>query len=417
VKTAPDPTSTWTTRTSNISSTSTDVRYFDSTWIICGSSEGSTSADAITWANISGSLPASIRALAYGSGYFIISGGAIPWYSQVASGTYTATTPTPFSTNCEGMCYGNTYFIAVCLTGNLYKSSVTPASPPTWTSRTSSFGTTNLTAVADGSDGYWVAVGYSGKLASASDPTGTWTQRTSSFSTTNIADVYHDGTYWVAVGRTGKLATATDPTGTWTQRTSSFSTTNISKCHYGSDGYWVAVAATGKLATATDPTGTWTQRTSSFGTDTIYASWYDGSTYWVATADSKIATATDPTGTWTQRSNPFSDLVRDVHYADGIWVAVGHSGEIGTATDPTSTWTLRTNPLSGVGSGRITQVFYGNGIWIASTDVGGNMAYATDPTGTWTIFTDILASGTGLYYGIDNYWVTCGNTGELATGE
>ena len=43
-----------------------------------------------------------------------------------------------------------------------------------------------------------------------SDPTGTWTQRTSSFDTDPINSVAYGNGVWVAVGYSGKLATATD---------------------------------------------------------------------------------------------------------------------------------------------------------------------------------------------------------------
>ena len=118
--------------------------------------------------------------------------------------------------------------------------------------------------------GLWVAAGASGKLATSPDGA-TWTQQTSSFGTTNINAVAHDGTQCVAVDSSGKLATSPDGI-TWTQRTSSFTTTIRAFAHDGTQ--WVAAGDSGKLATSPDGV-TWTQQTSSFSTALIFAVAHD----------------------------------------------------------------------------------------------------------------------------------------------
>jgi hypothetical protein len=283
--------------------------------------------------------------------------------------------------------------------------------PDSWTQRTSSFGTTSILSVAYG-NGVWVAVGSSGALATATDPTGTWTQRTSSFGATSIRSVAYGNGVWVAVGSSGALATATDPTGTWTQRTSSFGATTINSVTYG-NGVWVAAGNAGALATATDPTGTWTQRTSSFGATTINSVTY-GNGVWVAVGGSgALATATDPTGTWTQRTSSFgTTFIRSVAYGNGVWVAVGDTGALATATDPTGTWTQRT---SSFGTTTIRSVTYSNGVWVAVGDTS-KLATATDPTGTWTQRTSSFGATSILSVAYSNgVWVAVAIDGALAT--
>jgi len=279
-----------------------------------------------------------------------------------------------------------------------------------WTQHTSSFGINNVNSIAtDGST--WVAVGNSGKLATATDPTGTWTQRVSSFSTTPIYKIATDGTTWVAVGSDGKLATATDPTGTWTQRTSSFDTSTI--FNIATDGTtWVAVGGGGKLATATDPTGTWTQRTSSFDTSTIYGIATDGTTWVAVGSDGKLATATDPTGTWTQRTSSFNiTLIYRIATDGTTWVAVGSDGKLATATDPTGTWTQRTSSFN---TTLIRRIATDDTTWVA-VGSDGKLATATDPTGTWTQRVSSFSTTNIRGLATDgSTWVAVGDDGKLA---
>lgn len=203
-------------------------------------------------------------------------------------------------------------WVAVGASGKISTSTSTTAS--TWTARTSSFGTTEIWAVASNRTSLYVAVGDSGKLATSPDGI-TWTQRTSSFSTTNIFGIAWSGSYWVACGDSGKIATSTDGI-TWTQRTSG-TADNLSCSAYGNNLYLVGGAA-GTLLSATDPTSTWTSRTSTissdgyiFYNDAIYyapdqAIWvlgFDGGILGISTGT--LASSTDGT-TWTSRNSPFN---------------------------------------------------------------------------------------------------------------
>jgi len=221
----------WTLRTLNCGTSPNEVFFGSGDWTCVsrdgsGSSDISTSTDAITWTNRSANREM----------MFDVHFADSIW--------------------CTG---GNAGFLMT-------------ATDPTgaWTSRTSSFGATSVNSF--NNDGTtWCSVGNSGKMATATDATGTWTQRTSGFGATQIEDIDWDGTYFVAVGFDGKLTTATDPTGTWTARTSSFGATRVMCAAYSPHlGLWAISGRDGKLATASDPTGTWTQRTTGLaGTEWI----------------------------------------------------------------------------------------------------------------------------------------------------
>jgi len=152
---------------------------------------------------------------------------------------------------------GKNLYVAVADSGNL----ITSPDGITWTSRTSSFGSNAITAVAYG-NGYWVAVGAGGLAAYSSDGI-TWTQATTGMSANPLKSVAWGNGLWVIGNGVGAMATATDPAGTWTARTSTL--TNIGDIHYfKGQSIWVAgndVGTTGALASSTDGL-TWTARTS-----------------------------------------------------------------------------------------------------------------------------------------------------------
>lgn len=196
----------------------------------------------------------------------------------------------------------------------------------------------------------WVRVGQSGGLYTSTNTNGSsWTSRTSSFSTSDINGVASNGKdLYVAVGLSAKLATSPDGV-TWTQRTSSFGASDIRMVAYGTDT-WVAVGTSGKIATSTDGV-TWEQRTSPV-TDIL--DWVEyGNGAWVAsTTNGKIiSTGSDPTTGWTLRTDPFDNAsFVTVHYSvgAGIWVAGYDDGTTGSMASSTDgiTWTARDGALN-----------------------------------------------------------------------
>lgn len=241
-------------------------------------------------------------------------------------------------------------WVAVGESGGLATSTSSTAS--SWTARTSSFGTTEIQQVRAGGDGYYVAVGWAGKLATSQDGI-TWTQRTSTFGTDIILDVAFGNGIWCAVGAAGKMATATDPTGTWTSRTSGFGTERITGISYA-NGIWVALGLNGTIRTATDPTGTWTARTSTLTAGGGRPTWNQPQSIWIAGIDGTSATgalASSPDGiTWTARNIP-NVSAGALQFAVGhttsvvalFYTIAGLSYDVATSTDGI-TWTDRAKP-------------------------------------------------------------------------
>jgi hypothetical protein len=282
-------------------------------------------------------------------------------------------------------------WVAVALNGNLYTSDSTTAS--SWTSRTSSFGASDILNVASNGTDLYVAVGESGKLATSPDGI-TWTQQTSSFSTSNInAIAYGADGYWVAVGQSGKLATSTDGI-TWTQQSTGAGPSQIQSIAYG-NGLWVFGAQSGFLQTASDPTSTWTTRTSTL-TQYPFTYYAPDQGIWVSGADTgttgALASSTNGT-TWTARTSPFSLAVaslapsfRALFASDaGIIVfamtaTIGGAGDVGSSTNGT-TWTNRTPGLATVFVGLAVD---DNGTFCIAAGLNGN-DFQTSTNGTsWT---------------------------------
>jgi len=121
--TASDPTSTWTSRSANLSGASTVVRYFDGVWgVISDNKRLSTSSDGLTWTTRTPAVTSnSSRLYGFGNGIFLYGAQKQLSWATDAKGTWTLYAVDPFATNCEGVDYNGTYFIAVCQTGNLYK--------------------------------------------------------------------------------------------------------------------------------------------------------------------------------------------------------------------------------------------------------------------------------------------------------
>jgi hypothetical protein len=203
--------------------------------------------------------------------------------------------------------------------------------------QTSSFGSTNINAVATDGKGKWVAVGQSGKIASSDDGI-TWTQRTSGFSTSHVNWVAYGGGTWVAVGGSGKVSTSTDGD-TWTANTGSNFSSSYAVGHvaYG-NGVWVGINSNGTLRTATDPTGAWTSRTSQLGAGQHYAEYHPSFSIWTlgtdgGTSSGSLASSTNGT-TWTARSAATSST------ADTTFMMASNSSIIIASSNDGSTWVM-----------------------------------------------------------------------------
>jgi hypothetical protein len=278
----------------------------------------------------------------------------------------------------------------------------------------SSFSTTNINAVYYG-DSTWVAVGASGKIATATNPLGPWTQNTALSGT--LMDVEYNGTHWVAVGSTNILYTATTATGTWTAHGSPpFPGDVINSVFYG-NGFWVVVSDNGQIATATDPTSTWTTNNGGYIAGNIIRCGMYGNGLWCTAGNNgRLKTnASNPStqASWATDTSDFStDIIFDMYYdsVSGNWVLVGAAGKISTSTDPQNGFTLRSSPTAI----QLNNVVAGGSTWVAVGE-SGEVISATDPTSTWTE-EDAGFSTSGINaidYG-NSKFVMVGDSGKMA---
>lgn len=123
--------------------------------------------------------------------------------------------------------------------------------------------------------------------------------------------------------------------------------------------------------------------------------------------------------TWTSRTPASTDSWDNVHYGNGLWVAVALnsyiSGAIMTSPDAI-TWTSRTLPA---GVGGLSGITYGKGVWVATTIAtpatfiisydGITWSDLTTGFGSNTIFYEDGIFTTGYHYSTDGInWFTTG---------
>ncbi len=277
----------------------------------------------------------------------------------------------------------------------------------------SSFGTTNINAIATDGVGQFVAVGSSGKIATSNNVSTTWTQRVSGFSGSNIyAIAYGDGQYVIG-GSSGKLATSSDGVN-WTLRSSSFGASAILGIAYAlSASLWVAVGGSGKLATSIDGIE-WTQRLSSFGTTFINGIFSDSTKIIAVGYDGKLATSTNGIS-WTQRGSSFiTSTIFSVtgNPSESRYVAVGDSGKIATS-DNGINW-VQTFPASTFGSSQIRSVTANVENYYLAGGTAGKLATSTDSISWVQRNSGFSTSNINDVYLDDSLGIAVGNSGKIA---
>jgi hypothetical protein len=263
---------------------------------------------------------------------------------------------------------------------NMYYSDSSTAS--SWTLATGTMSAI-VQAMASNRTSLCVAVGELGQLFTSADGA-TWTSRTSSFGTSNVNGVAFGNGVWVAVGGAGKLATSTDGI-TWTQRTSGYGTNTIYAIAYG-NGTWAAIDGNGNIRTATDPTSTWTLRTSTIGNGGYHTIYYDPTrALWQAWGDTgtfgSLASSADGI-TWTSRDASYNlgggtFINNSSVLCMGGPIFLSADYDIQTSTNGT-TWTNRT-PASGTYT-IIEGAVDNNNLMI----FGGNRIQSSSDGTTWT---------------------------------
>lgn len=284
--------SSWTTRTSNLTGTISDIEYGNGIYVAAQYENGQirTSTDAITWVTRTSNFPVasnSLHALKYGNGAWV----AVGYGGAVRSSTDAITWTTRTSNVSELLAhveYGNGRWVAVGYTGTMIVST----DAITWTTRNPYPETSpNIFRVAYG-DGKWVAVaGFGGEVVKTSTDTVTWVTGSISGNIFSATGLQYAGGTWVMSGYYGSIHTSTDGS-TWTQRTSNIAPFGtIRGLAYG-DGLWAIIAGGGEARISTDAI-TWTTDASLPGSYARSLAYNNGQ--WVAGMDSNILTASSET--------------------------------------------------------------------------------------------------------------------------
>ena len=203
-----------------------DFIYANSTYIAVG--EGTSggevvakiavSTDTITWTtkNVANAAMVGANAITYGNGTYVMAGGSGFMVTSTDTISWTSRTSTFGSTNINGLAYGNSVYVAVGSSGQLRTST----DAITWTTSTSNFGTTSIRSVAYGND-IFLAVGGPGINATSSNGT-TWTLRTAIpsgyiwSSTGYVSTAKFEGGRFLLTGSNGQYVAISTNGITWT---------------------------------------------------------------------------------------------------------------------------------------------------------------------------------------------------------
>lgn len=292
--------------------------------------------------------------------------------------------------------------IRVALAGNMKASGMSPTAP------TQSWKAGVLAPSAPVLDSLIVL---GGSLATSTDGV-SYAYGDSPFSAEAAVFGLNAGTTMVLFGSLGSVATSADNGTSWVaQATKPLSGgVPVASALYGGT-VLMAVGAGGTISTSDSAASSWTVRSSGIATD-LHALTYSGALWVVAGAAGKLLTSADSGATWTSRTAGFgsANAINDVHFADGLYVAVGDAGKLSTSTNGTS-WTTRT---SGFDASTIRLVCKFNGAWLIAGD-DGKIATSADGL-TWTL--QASPFGTSVVRRVafaGATWIALADAGQLAT--
>ena len=415
VITSPDGT-TWTKRESGTTGDLKNVLCANDANCIAVGADGIfriSSDDGITWKTVNTQNMAALYGVGAGNDQVVIAGaaGTIIYTNNINESKPFITATTPVIYNLYSIAYGNKLFVAVGGSGTIITSDAS-----TWTKQIS--GTTtdipnDLRSVifVAGNINKFYAVGSGGVILTSSNGTA-WTKQVVDPQvldpSCNLTSISISNDTLIAVGSSGTIITSSNGT-TWTKNTSG-TTNNLSGAAYGNSTF-VAIGNSGAILTSSNGTA-WTAR-SSGSTANISGAAYGNNTFVIAGAGGAILTSPDGAA-WTSRTSGTAFDLSRVGYGNYTFVAVGNLGTIITSSDG-ATWTKRE---SGAALNVLYDVTYGNGIFIAvgDTGLGSTGTILTSPDGTaWTARDSKTTKGlSGITYG-NSTFVAVGSGGAVIT--
>ena len=116
---------------------------------------------------------------------------------------------------------------------------------------------------------------------------------------------------------------------------------------------------------------------------------------------------------WNTQTSNFTTQIRAVAFGNGTWVAVGAGGQLRTSTNNAVTWNTQT---SNFGANLIFDVAFGNGIFVAGGDVGGGAIRTSTDAINWNTQTSQFGTTGIISVGFGNgVWFAGANNGTLRT--
>lgn len=253
----------------------------------------------------------------------------------------------------------------------------------TWTSSTVPAGSAwaELGGLATNDAGTFVTASYDGtnKFLYSTDHGVTWTSITGTTGGSYWQGAAYGNGTWILTaggGSTYGVAYSTNAT-SWTRV--GVTIKSWMAATYG-NGVFVVVGTNGAVMRSTNNGVSWTD-----GANILSESWRsiaygNGKFVAVNSGNNTIAYSTNDGVSWTTVAGAaVPNSPRDIHFANGLFVAVGAGGGVSTSTNGT-TWTSR----SAAAANAWQSVTYGNGTWVAVANSGANRVM-TSPDGiTWT---------------------------------
>jgi len=403
---------TWTQQATSPTDNVFILRYFNGVFFL-GTTRGElfTSTDGLTWTPRPTGVASRLYAMNYAAGQYVIVGfeGTV---LTSADGLSWTQRPSGVSDDLYGVAYANGTWVAASGSSNTILTSTDGGA--TWTNRTTSVTSQNLTALAANGNASVVVAGASGTILRSTTGDYTWMGQNSGTSN-QFNDVAYGGGAYVAVGNSGTVRRSTDDGVSWGGVSGVPTTNPYLYCVGFLNGQFVATGASGTILTSSNGSS-WTSRTSGTGNQLNGAAYgrVGGTTdtYVAVGVGGTILTSPDSIA-WTTRPSGTVASLNRVAFANGLFMAVGSSGTILTSPDGVA-WTARGfNP--NLSYNHVSVVTAGsNSLFVVSGYAGGLFVSAdgVNWSGRFTGVTSTNFSETAVFNG-RLYGV--GNNGTIAS--